>query len=221
MPPLTPAQRSNFWPLTARGYAWWRARSLTLLSGQPFGLAREARLFLGACTPTAGEHWLDVGTSTGFYAGVLARRGCRVVAADLSPAMLREAKRREPHPGIEWAQQDVEATGWPDGSFDGVTVGATLNETASPARLLREAERLLRPGGRLWLMFVPRTGSPAQALLSRLVGLTFPDLAGVEAALPGCALMRALRIGLVQFAEFEKGQAQPSTCRARSTSVRV
>lgn len=204
MSPLTPAQRSNFWPLTARGYAWWRAHSLTLLSGQPFGLAREARLFLGACAPTAGERWLDVGTSTGFYAGVLARRGCRVVAADLSPAMLREAARREPHPGIEWVQANVEASGWLAGSFDGVAIGATLNETACPACLLSEAERLLRPGGRLWLMFVHRTGGPDQGLLSRLGGLTFPDLAEVEAALPGCELRHALRAGLVQFAAFEK-----------------
>ena len=52
---LTPAQLSNFLPLTAWGYAWWRARSLTLLTGEPFGLEREAQLFLALCRPQPGE----------------------------------------------------------------------------------------------------------------------------------------------------------------------
>lgn len=199
---LTPAQRSNFLPLTAWGYPLWRARSLTWLAGEPFGLAREARLFLGLCRPHAGERWLDVGTSTGFYAGVLARAGCRVVAADLSPAMLHAAARREPRPQIEWVQTNVEETGWRAASFDGVVVGATLNETADPARLLGECARLLRPGGKLWLMFVPRTGGPLQGLLARLGGLTFPDLSAVEYALPGGTLVHARRAGAVQFALF-------------------
>lgn len=201
---LTTAQRSNFFSLTAWAYPLWRARSLSLLAGEPFGLEREARLFLGLCRPVAGERWLDAGTSTGFYAGVLARAGCRVVAADLSPAMLHAAARREPRPQVEWVQANVECTGWRPASFGGVVVGATLNETADPLRLLREGARLLRPGGQLWLMFVPCTGGPLQGLLSRFGGLTFPDLSTVEGALPGCALVHARRAGQVQFARFVK-----------------
>ena len=199
---LTAAQRSNFFRLTALAYPLWRARSLTLLAGEAFGLDREARLFLGLCRPAAGERWLDVGTSTGFYAGVLARVGCRVVAADLSPTMLHAAARREPRPQIEWVQANVEATGWRPASFGGVVVGATLNETAGPTRLLRECSRLLRPGGSLWLMFVPRSGGLGQGLLTRFGGLTFPDLSAVQAALPGCTLVHARRAGGVQFAHF-------------------
>ncbi|GGI82981.1 class I SAM-dependent methyltransferase [Deinococcus wulumuqiensis] len=211
--PLTAAQRSNFFSLTAWAYPLWRARSLTLLAGEPFGLAREARLFLGLCRPAAGERWLDVGTSTGFYAGVLARAGCRVVAADLSPVMLHAAARREPRPQIEWVQANLESTDWRPARFDGVVVGATLNETADPWRLLRSGERLLRPGGQLWLMFVPRTGGPLQGLLSRLGGLTFPDLSAVEAALPGCTLVHARRAGQVQFARFVRGGGSASAGR--------
>ena len=59
--PLTAAQRSNFFSLTAWAYPLWRARSLTLLAGEPFGLAREARLFLGLCRPAADiEDWATV-----------------------------------------------------------------------------------------------------------------------------------------------------------------
>ncbi|MGI8747338.1 MAG: class I SAM-dependent methyltransferase [Deinococcus sp.] len=189
-PGLTPAQRSNLLPLTALGYPAWRERSLSLLTGGRLPLSQEARLFLALCGAGGGgrldgQRWLDVGTSGGFYAGVLARAGAVVMAADLSPAMLRVARRREPHPGIDWALLNVERSGLPVASFDGVCVGATLNETASPPTLLAESARLLRPGGQLWLMYLARSGGAGQRLLSRLGGLTFPDPAELGDWLPG------------------------------------
>lgn len=205
-PALTTAQRSNTLELTARGYALWRARSLGLLSGTPFGLAREARLFRALCRPQPGQDWLDAGTSAGFYAGVLAAAGCRVLAADLSAPMLREAQRRENSPNIDWALMNLEDSGLPDASFDGVAVGATLNETQDPARFLSELARVLRPGGQLWLMYVPRTGGPLQRLLSlpALGGLNFPDPAWVARHLPGLDLTDGLGVGAVRFGRYVK-----------------
>ena len=86
----------------------------------------------------------------------------------------------------------------PAGRFDGVTVGATLNETARPAVFLRALEAQLRPGGRLWLMFAAPPDGPAPRLLARLGGLSFPDAAWVQAQLPGCTLVHAARFGAVQ-----------------------
>lgn len=203
-PTMTRAQRSNRWPLTARSYAAWRTRSLTLLTGQPFSLAREAALFRALCRPQPGETWLDAGTSAGFYAGVLARVGCRVLAADLSAPMLAEARRREPSPHIDWLLVNLEVSGLPDAAFDGVTVGATLNETGDPARFLAELARLTRPGGQLWLMYLARTGGPLQAALARPVlgGLTFPDPAWVARQLSGCVRADLLRLGPVVFERY-------------------
>lgn len=205
---LTPAQRSNLLPLTARIYPFWRARSLTWLSGQPFSLAREERLFLGLCEPLPGERWLDLGTSSGFYAGVLARRGCWVEALDLSPAMLRVAARREPSQRIRWHRLNAEASGLPPGTYGGITIGATLNETARPALLLQEAGRLLAPGGRLWLMYVAQVGGAGQRLLSALGGLTFPDLAWIERQLPALRLVHLSRFGCLEFALWVKAACQ-------------
>ena len=67
-PALSAAQRSNLFPVTAWGYAWWRARSLRLLGAHGFTLEREAALFRALCRPQPGQAWLDVGTSAGFYA---------------------------------------------------------------------------------------------------------------------------------------------------------
>lgn len=216
-PALSLAQRSNLWPLTAKGYAWWRARSLTLLGGQAFGLEREAQLFRTLCQPRAGQSWLDAGTSTGFYAGVLARAGCRVLAADLSAPMLAEARRREPSEQaggqIDWVMLNLEGSALPDASFDGVTVGATLNETNDPARFLQELARLTRPGGQLWLMYIPRTAGPLQTLLGQaaLGGLSFHDPAWVARQLPGCQRTNLVQVGAVVFERYEKaGTTTPS-----------
>ncbi|MBZ9713679.1 class I SAM-dependent methyltransferase [Deinococcus multiflagellatus] len=198
---LTLAQRSNLWPPTARAYHAWRARSLRLLGAPGLTLAREAALLRALCRPGPGQQWLDAGTSSGFYAGVLARAGAEVLAADLSAPMLQEAQRRQRGLGIQWAQLNLEASGLPAHRFDGVTVGATLNETHDPARLLAELARLLRPGGQLWLMYLRRTAGPLQAALARpaLGGLSFPDPAWVARALPGLRLTHGLNVGAVRF----------------------
>lgn len=210
-PGLSAAQRSNFAPLTARTYSAWRRVSLGLLAAQPFSLEREAALFLALCRPAGGQWWLDAGTSAGFYAGVLAHQGCRVLAADISPAMLREGARQHPAPGIDWAQLNLECSDLPDGRFDGVTVGATLNETNDPARFLRELARLIRPGGQLWLMYLQRTAGPLQALLGQraLGGLSFPDPAWVGRQLPGFRRTDGLSSGAVRLERYVKA-ASPS-----------
>lgn len=200
---LTPAQRSNFLRLTAWGYAWWRARSLTLLSGQPFGLAREERLFVTLTQPQAGERWLDIGTSTGFYAGVLAHCGCVVDALDISPAMLREAQRREGD-GVNWLCLNAENTRLDAERYDGITIGATLNETADPAAMLREAVRLLKPNGRLWLMYVVGSGGPIQHFLSRWGGLTFPVAGWPTRVEQQLRLVHRARLGLVELTLLHK-----------------
>ena len=187
----------------------WRARSLSLLSGTPFGLAREARLFLGLCRPQPGERWLDVGTSAGFYAGVLHRAGARVLACDLSPAMLRSAQRRlgAASAEIDWALLNAEDSGLEAGSFAGICIGATLNETHSPAAMLQEAARLLAPGGQLWLMYLGRNGGAGQRALSRLGGLSFPDPAELSAHLPGLLRRDLLRVREVMFERWTKDGA--------------
>ena len=214
--PRTAAQHSNMLPLTAKGYMSWRARSLSLLTGTPFGLAREAALFRALCAPQPGEVWLDVGTSGGWYAGLLAEAGARVLASDLSPAMLKVAKRRERSPLIDYALLNAEASGLPASSFDGVTIGATLNETSSAEAMLRESARLLRGGGQLWIMYLARNGGASQAALSALGGLNFPDPAQLSAWLPGMRRLDLLRVREVVFERWIKigpGSEQPESAR--------
>jgi ubiquinone/menaquinone biosynthesis C-methylase UbiE len=95
-----------------------------------------------------GRDVLDYGCGHGMAAVVLARRGARVTAFDLSPAYLAEARARAEANGVAVAfvQADGERLPFADGSFDAVWGHAILHHldlrTAAP-----ELSRVLRPGG--------------------------------------------------------------------------
>jgi SAM-dependent methyltransferase len=76
----------------------------------------------------------------------------RYVAADLSPGMLRRARREAHRRGldsIEVLEADVESLPFGDGSFDLCVCFNSLHCFSDPAAALREIARCLKPGGRL------------------------------------------------------------------------
>lgn len=95
-----------------------------------------------------GRDVLDYGCGHGMAAVVLARRGARVTAFDLSHAYLAEARARAEANGVAVAfvQADGERLPFADGSFDSVWGHAVLHHldlrAAAP-----ELSRVLRPGG--------------------------------------------------------------------------
>ncbi|RIH84729.1 putative methyltransferase [Meiothermus luteus] len=177
-----------FWvnrcPLTAWGYELWRARALSLLSGRRFPLEEEFALLRQALAPVEGGVFLDLGAATGLYARALLRAGAaQVYALDYAPAMLRMAVRKaQGHPGLLPLQARAEAIPLPEAALDGVAVGGSWNEFLQPERVAREVYRVLRPGGRLWVMFAHRTEGLLRRLLER-AGLRFPTLCGLQALL--------------------------------------
>lgn len=80
--------------------------------------------------------------------------GHRILAIDISPAMLARAARKAAHyPGeIELQQMDVCALPFPDASFDTVVSVCTFCSVPRPIAGLRELHRVLRRDGQL-LMF--------------------------------------------------------------------
>jgi SAM-dependent methyltransferase len=93
---------------------------------------------------------LDVPCGWGRHSVLFAEQGYTVVGADLSFDLLRRAE-----PGPLYAAADVRAQPFPDGAFDVVinvftSLGLFLDD-AEDLAALREAHRLLKPGGRFLL----------------------------------------------------------------------
>jgi ArsR family transcriptional regulator len=102
---------------------------------------------------------VDLGTGTGRMLQLLGPRAGRVVGLDASHAMLSVARANLEKAGlarIELRQGDIYAPPLESNAFDLVIVHQVLHYLDDPARALREAARLLAPGGRLLVVdFAP------------------------------------------------------------------
>ncbi len=200
---LTLTQFTNTFKLTALGYDLWRVRSLSLLTGKPFPLERELNLLLEWTGVQPGERWLDVGTSTGNYARALSSQGAQIIGLDFSAPML-EVARHKPSQNIEYRQDYLEnltlqSVGV---SLDGIAVGATLNEFYDTKLALEHMSGLLKPSGRLFMMYLTESQSFWGRLFQKLFALTgirFPPRAMVKNTLErsGMHYGRGERYGVV------------------------
>ena len=103
---------------------------------------------LAALEPRPGDTVLDLATGTGEVAAALSPRVGRVLAADLSPAMVEAARRRR-IPNAEYRVLDMQAIDLPDASVDAVVCRFGYMLVPDPGLALRETRRVLRAAGRL------------------------------------------------------------------------
>ncbi len=90
-----------------------------------------------------GRTVLDAGAGTGAATAALRRRGARILAIDLSPAMLTwQAEARPP-----CAVADIRSMPLPANAVDDSLAAFVLNHLTDPATGLAELARVTRPGG--------------------------------------------------------------------------
>jgi ubiquinone/menaquinone biosynthesis C-methylase UbiE len=124
--------------------------------------------------PGPGDHLLDIGCGLGQVLDAALRRGARASGIDPSPAMVRQARRRVPDAHVELGS--AEDVPFPDRAFSHVAALDTFHHWADRGAGLREAVRVLAPGGRLLIVekqLASGTGhgltqSDAQVLAARL-----------------------------------------------------
>jgi ubiquinone/menaquinone biosynthesis C-methylase UbiE len=124
---------------------------------------RYARDLVDRARPIGpSDRILDLGCGTGIVARVLRERlggAARITGVDVSAPMI--ARARAVAPELDFREGDAMALPFADHAFDRVLSQQMLQFVPDPARALREARRVLAPGGRLVLStWRPRTMQP-------------------------------------------------------------
>lgn len=123
---------------------------------QPFSFVPMAGLreVAALLTTTPGQVLVDLGCGRGGPGlWLAARTGARLIGVDSSTVAVDDARHRRELFGdpesADFHVRDATATGLPVHCADAVVMIDVLQLLDEPAALLREATRLLRPGGRL------------------------------------------------------------------------
>ena len=115
---------------------------------------------LGCGNPTAlaelkpGETVLDLGSGGGIDVLLSAKRGGptgKAFGLDMTDEMLalaRENQRKAGATNVEFLEGEIEKIPLPEGSVDVIISNCVINLSADKDRVLREAFRVLKPGGR-------------------------------------------------------------------------
>jgi len=106
----------------------------------------------------AGEKVLIVGAGTGNDLDHLPT-GCRITATDITPAMVRRIEKRNKtlNHQLEALVMDGHKHPYNNNTFDKIILHLILTVIPNPVKALQEAERLLKPGGRIVVFdkFIP------------------------------------------------------------------
>ncbi len=107
-----------------------------------------------------GKRCLDAGCGGGRYTLALARLGAsEAIGCDISTAGLVDARRRAAdQANVAFEAGSVLELPHADATFDFVCCSGVLHHTSAPERGLRELTRVLRPGGRLFLLLYGEGG---------------------------------------------------------------
>lgn len=124
-----------------------------------------------------GKDAIELGCGTAYVSGWMVRRGARVTAIDVSPAQLETARSlaASHDADIHFIEGNAEDTGLPAATFDFAISEYGAAIWCAPEAWLKEAWRLLRPGGELVflgnhplsLICSPLDGAPADTRLHR------------------------------------------------------
>jgi len=167
-------------------YGHWDETTRTLAQA----LRRQNELLARTACLSRSDRVLDAGCGVGGSAIFMAREvGCRVTGITISTRQAERALRNGQKHGVaatvNFAVMDFVQTGFAGGTFDVVWALESSCYAANKGAFVREAHRLLRPGGRLIVAdgFASRTsysGSDAATMQSWLTNWAMGSLETVD-----------------------------------------
>ncbi|MDA0327795.1 MAG: arsenite methyltransferase [Gemmatimonadetes bacterium] len=137
------------------------SQSIGYSAGELADVPEDANLGLGCGNPTAiasltpGQTVLDLGSGAGIDCFLAARQvgpSGKVIGVDMTPEMLERARHNAESGGytnVEFRLGEIEALPVADQSIDVIISNCVLNLSTDKAKVLAEAHRVLRPGGRI------------------------------------------------------------------------
>ena len=128
------------------------AESWTKLARAGYDIYRDhlnTPAFFAMLPDVEGLGGLDIGCGEGFNTRLLAERGARMNAIDISPVFIRYAQQAENETPRDITYQVASAVDLPfaDASFDFATAFMSLMDVRETNRALAESYRVLKPGG--------------------------------------------------------------------------
>ena len=151
-----------------------------------------------AIKPTMEVSLLDLGCGPGIVTAAMAPHVREVVAYDLTPEMLDQAKKRCQEAGLKNVQFEVgsaEHLPFEKETFDCVVTRLTIHHFLDPRRVMNEVVRVIREGGRVVIADVVSSEDDKEAMLHNALE-TLRDPTHVRMLSPGEMLEMIRSAGL-------------------------
>jgi len=145
---------------------------------------------LDAAGVTGGTRLVDLGCGTGRALVLAAERGASVVGVDATEPLLAVARTRLP--GASLLLGELDRLPLPDGSADAVIGVNAFQFAADPPTAIREAARILAPGGRLVASLFAELSRSESTVLHRALSPLAPVRAHVPYALSETGVLESV-----------------------------
>lgn len=143
-----------------------------------------ARLFLDVANPfaalmnidqLAGKRVLEIGCGMGMHSELMLRAGAKLTSIDISPTSIMATNKRLELKQLsgDVRQMDAEHLDFANDEFDLVWSWGVIHHSARTGQVLKQIDRVLKPGGKAKIMVYALDGMSAYITMMRRYALGF------------------------------------------------